>query len=70
MWPALLQFSVRIKQFAEDHQIEWHENLSILDKVTEMVHLYIDAEQLQINKLRVEQYIDSIKFKYNTVWTE
>ncbi|CAK65606.1 unnamed protein product (macronuclear) [Paramecium tetraurelia] len=67
--PILLQFNEKIKNFADDHGLEWHENLNILDIVSNEIDKYMDVETQQINRERVEQYISSIKFKYNNVWT-
>ncbi|CAD8204902.1 unnamed protein product [Paramecium octaurelia] len=67
--PILLQFNEKIKNFADDHGLEWHENLNILDIVSNEIDKYMDVETQQINRERVEQYISSIRFKYNNVWT-
>ncbi|CAD8207793.1 unnamed protein product [Paramecium pentaurelia] len=67
--PILLQFNEKIKDFADDHGLEWHENLNILDIVSNQINNYMDNETQQINQEKVEQYINSIQFKFNNVWT-
>ncbi|CAD8123319.1 unnamed protein product [Paramecium sonneborni] len=67
--PILLQFNEKIKNFADDHGLQWHENLNILDIVSDEINKYMDDETQKNNYEKVEQYISSIRFKYNNVWT-
>ncbi|CAK84085.1 unnamed protein product (macronuclear) [Paramecium tetraurelia] len=66
--PIFLQFNTKVQKYAQDFGLEWNENENILEKYYQMK--IIDQDIKELNRNKMQNYVNSLQFKQTTVWTD